>query len=90
MTLDVMLESRIDDNWNIERDRDQSDSWTGFTRSTILDETLPDRYSRSVEQLTKKQTTSKETIKKCAEKVGSSDASSYALQDQGKKVRRDL
>ena len=33
---------------------------------------------------------SKETIEKCAEKVGSSDPSSYALQDEGKKVQRNL
>ena len=36
-TLDVMLERRTDDYWNIEGDRDVSDSWTGFTRFTILD-----------------------------------------------------
>ena len=29
-TLDVMLERRIDDNRNIEVNRDLSDSWTGF------------------------------------------------------------
>ena len=32
----------------------------------------------------------KETILKCAEKVGSSDASSNALQDQRRKVQGDL
>ena len=31
-TLDVMLERRIDDYWNIEGNRDLSDSWTGRTR----------------------------------------------------------
>ena len=36
-TLDVMLERRMDDYWNIEWDRDV---WTGFTRFTILDENL--------------------------------------------------
>ena len=34
-TLDVILERRIDDHWNIEGDRDLSDAWTGFTRFTI-------------------------------------------------------
>ena len=41
-TLDVMLERRIDDYWNIEGNRDLADSWTGFTRFTILDEQTPD------------------------------------------------
>ena len=31
-TWDVILESRIDDYWNVEGDRDLSDTWTGFTR----------------------------------------------------------
>ena len=33
-----MLERRMDDYWNIEGNRDLSDSWTGFTWFTILDE----------------------------------------------------
>ena len=33
-TLDVMLERRIDDFWNVEGDRDLSDPWTGFARFT--------------------------------------------------------
>ena len=40
-TLDVMLERRIDDYWNVDGNRDLSDSWTGFTRFTILDEKPP-------------------------------------------------
>ena len=40
-TLDVMLERRIDDHWNIEGDRELSDSWTGFTRFTLLEEKYP-------------------------------------------------
>ena len=39
-TVDVMLERRIDDHWNIEGDRDLSDAWTGFTQFAILDENL--------------------------------------------------
>ena len=35
-TLDVMQESRIDNFWNIVGARDLSDSWTGFTRFTLL------------------------------------------------------
>ena len=36
--LDVMQESRIDDCWNIDGSRDLSDSWTGFTQFTLLEE----------------------------------------------------
>ena len=39
--LDVMQESRIDDYWNIDGSRDLSDSWTGFTQFTRLDEKPP-------------------------------------------------
>ena len=34
--LDVIQESRVDDNWNIDGSRDLSDSWTGFTQFTLL------------------------------------------------------
>ena len=44
-TLDVMLERRMDDYWHIEGDPDLSDSWTGFTRCTILEEERPDGFS---------------------------------------------
>ena len=37
-TLDVLLESRIDDYLNVEADRDPSEEWTGFTHFTILNE----------------------------------------------------
>ena len=37
-TSDVML--RTDDYWNVEGNRDLSDTWTCFTRFTILDENL--------------------------------------------------
>ena len=36
--LDVMQERRIDDYWNIDGSRDLSDSWTGFTQFTLLEE----------------------------------------------------
>ena len=32
-----MLEKRIDDYWNVDGDRELSDTWTGFTRFTILE-----------------------------------------------------
>ena len=40
--MDVKLEKRIDDYWNIDGSRDLSDSWTGFTQFTLLDEKPPD------------------------------------------------
>ena len=57
--LDVKQESRIDDYWNIDGSRDLSDSWTGFTQFTLLDEKPPDGYMWSGERLTKRQATSR-------------------------------
>ena len=42
--LDVMQERRIDDYWNIDGSRDLSDTWTGFTQFTLLEEKPPDGY----------------------------------------------
>ena len=36
--LDVLQENRIDDNWKVDVDRNLSDSWTGFTKITLLNE----------------------------------------------------
>ena len=57
--LDVMQEHRIDDYWNIDGSRDLSDSWTGFTQFSLLEEKLPDGYMWSGERLTRKQLTSR-------------------------------
>ena len=57
--LDVKLEKRIDDYWNIDGSRDLSDPWTGFTQSTPLDEKAPDGYMWSGGRLTRKQLTSR-------------------------------
>ena len=57
--LDVMQERRIDDYWNIDGSRDLSDSWTGFTQFTPLEETLSDGYMWSGWRLTKRQVTSR-------------------------------
>ena len=46
-SLDVMLEKNIDDYWNVDGGRELSDTWTGFTRFTILNEQPPDGYTRS-------------------------------------------
>ena len=43
----------------VDGDRELSDTWTGFTRFTILDEKPPDGYTLSGERLTRKQTTSR-------------------------------
>ena len=50
--LDVMQESRIDDYWNIDGSRNLSDSWTGFTQFTLLEEKPPDGYMWSGRRLT--------------------------------------
>ena len=54
-----MLERRIDDYWNIDGSKDLSDSWTGFTQFTLLDEKPPDGFLWSGERLTKRQVTSR-------------------------------
>ena len=57
--LDVALEKRIDDCWNVDGNRSLSDSWTGFTRFTLLNETPPKGWMWSGARLTKIQTTSR-------------------------------
>ena len=57
--LDVKQEKRIDDYWNIDGSRDLSDSWTGFTQCTLLEEKPPDGYMWSRWRLTRKQLTSR-------------------------------
>ena len=56
---DVAQEKRIDDYWNVDGNRSLSDSWTGFTRFTLLNETTPKGYMWSGRRLTKIQTTSR-------------------------------
>ena len=55
--LDVKQEKRIDDYWNIDGSRDLSDSWTGFTQFTLLEEEPPDGFLWSRWRLTKRQVT---------------------------------
>ena len=52
-SLHVMLEKNIEDYWNVNGDRELSDTWTSFTRFTFFD-----GYSWSGGRLTRKQTTS--------------------------------
>ena len=55
--LDVMQELRIDDYWNIDGSKDLSDSWTGFTQFTLLEEKPPEGHVSSGGRLTKRQAT---------------------------------
>ena len=41
-SIDVMLEKHLDAYWNVDGDRELSDTWTGVTRFTILKEKPPD------------------------------------------------
>ena len=41
-SLDVMLEKHIEDYWNVDVDRELSDTWTGFTRFILWNEKPPD------------------------------------------------
>ena len=53
------LEKSIDDYWHVDGDRELSDTWTGFTRFTILNEMSLAGYTWSGERVTRKQTTSR-------------------------------
>ena len=57
--VDVLQESRIDDYWNIDGARDLSDSGTGFTQRTLLEEKPPEGYMWSRRRLTKRKATSR-------------------------------
>ena len=57
--LDVLQERRIDDYWNIDGASDLSDSWTGFTQFTLLEEKPPDGYMWSGWRLTRQQFSSR-------------------------------
>ena len=52
--LDLKQERRIDYHWNIDGSRDLSDSWTGFTQFTLLEEKPPDGYMWSCGKIDKK------------------------------------
>ena len=50
---------KIEDYWNVDKDREMSDAWTGSTRFVLLNERPPDGYTWSDGRLTRKQTTSR-------------------------------
>ena len=58
-TSDVMSEKNIEDYWNVDGDRELSDSWTGFTRFIVLNEKAADGCTWSWKYLARKQTTSR-------------------------------
>ena len=57
--LDVEQEKRIGDYWNIDGSRNLSDSWTGFTQFTLLEEKAPYGYMWCGVRLKRKQLTSR-------------------------------
>ena len=58
-SLDVLWEKQIDDDRNVDGERELSDAWTGFTRFILLNERPTEGYSWSGWRLTRKQTTSR-------------------------------
>ena len=58
-SLDVMLEKDIDNCWNVDGNRELSDTWTGFTRFFVLDEKHHLDVHGPGRRLTGKQTTSR-------------------------------
>ena len=57
--LDVLQESRIDDYWNVDVDRNLSDSWTGFTKFTWMNGKPPQGEMWSGGRRTKIQATTR-------------------------------
>ena len=53
IAVDVMSEKNIEDYWNVDGDRELSDTWTCFTRFTVLSEKPPDGYTWSSWRLTR-------------------------------------
>ena len=53
-SLDVMLEKQIEDNWNVDGEKELSDAWTGFTIFVLLKERPREGFSCSGERLTRK------------------------------------
>ena len=49
----------IDENWNVDGERELPDAWTRFTRFILLNERPPNGYTWSGRRLTRTQTTSR-------------------------------
>ena len=46
-SLDVLLEKNMDDDWNVDGERELSDAWRGFRRFILLNERPPEGYTWS-------------------------------------------
>ena len=44
-SLDVLLEKKFNDYWNVDGEREFLDAWTGCTRFILLNERSPDGFS---------------------------------------------
>ena len=55
----VLQEKRIDDYWNVDSNRNLSDSWKGFSRFTRLKQKPPNGYMWSRRRLTNIQSTTR-------------------------------
>ena len=51
--ISTLPEKNVDHYWNVDGDRELSDTWNGFTRFTILKDKPPDGFSWSKERLTR-------------------------------------
>ena len=58
-SFDVLMEKHIEDYWNVNGEREVSETWTGFTRFVLRKEGPPEGYTWSGERLTRKETTSR-------------------------------
>ena len=55
----MLQEKRIDDYWNVNVNQSLSDSWTGFTKVTLLKQKPPKGYPWSGARITKIQATTR-------------------------------
>ena len=80
-----MQERRIDDFWNIDGSRDLSDSWTGFTQFTLLEEKPPEGFMWSgIYFIDPEDEEFKETIKNARKKLETSVAPAMPCNEKPK------
>ena len=51
-SLDILLEKQIEDYWNVDGEKELSNTWTEFTRFVVQKERPPEGYTWSGERLT--------------------------------------
>ena len=54
-SMNVLFEKKIEDDWNVDGEKELSDAWTGFTRFILLNERPPDGNTWSGWRLARKQ-----------------------------------